>query len=201
MLPHPSLRTGQADFPHPARQLMSARMPGLRLSLRGTRGWVVGDRYQEDQPTLSEPGIDGRESMVQSQHTSPHPKFKIQNSSSQFPHPFSSPSRNDPVFLTPASWFKHFSIYLPVLLAALSQPVSQLRSAPTIRPQLPPDSCHRPNLRLTTSLPRSSRWWRKLPLRWGALSGAGQIPRLRRENRIRSVHASLAIENNTLSVD
>ena len=36
----------------------------------------------------------------------------------------------------------------------------------------------------------------------GALSGvAGQAPKLRRENRIRSVHASLAIENNTLSLD
>ena len=38
LLPHPSLRTGQADFPHPARQSMSARMSGLRLSLLGTRG-------------------------------------------------------------------------------------------------------------------------------------------------------------------
>lgn len=37
--------------------------------------------------------------------------------------------------------------------------------------------------------------------RLGALSGEGQIPMLRRENRIRSVHASLAIENNTLSLD
>lgn len=37
--------------------------------------------------------------------------------------------------------------------------------------------------------------------RIGALSGAGQVPKLRRDNRIRSVHASLAIENNTLSLD
>ena len=37
--------------------------------------------------------------------------------------------------------------------------------------------------------------------RIGALSRAGQAPKLRRENRIRSVHASLAIENNTLSLD
>ncbi|GAA5118809.1 Fic family protein [Luteolibacter yonseiensis] len=37
--------------------------------------------------------------------------------------------------------------------------------------------------------------------RIGALSGAAQIPKLRRENRIRSIHASLAIENNTLSLD
>ncbi|MES2921909.1 MAG: Fic family protein [Verrucomicrobiota bacterium] len=37
--------------------------------------------------------------------------------------------------------------------------------------------------------------------RIGALSGAGQVPKLRRENRIRSVHASLAIENNTLTLD
>lgn len=34
--------------------------------------------------------------------------------------------------------------------------------------------------------------------RWGAV-GPGLSPRLRRENRIRSIHASLAIENNTLS--
>ena len=32
-------------------------------------------------------------------------------------------------------------------------------------------------------------------------SGGGLAPRLRRENRIRSIQASLAIENNTLSVD
>jgi Fic family protein len=37
--------------------------------------------------------------------------------------------------------------------------------------------------------------------RIGALSGAAQVPKLRRENRIRSIHASLAIENNTLSLD
>lgn len=35
----------------------------------------------------------------------------------------------------------------------------------------------------------------------GALSGFGNVPKLRRENRIRSIHASLAIENNTLSLD
>ena len=37
--------------------------------------------------------------------------------------------------------------------------------------------------------------------RLSALEGTGNVPRLRRENRIRSVHASLAIENNTLSLD
>jgi Fic family protein len=37
--------------------------------------------------------------------------------------------------------------------------------------------------------------------RLGALSGTAQVPKLRRENRIRSIHASLAIENNTLSLD
>ena len=37
--------------------------------------------------------------------------------------------------------------------------------------------------------------------RLGALSGAAHVPKLRRENRIRSIHASLAIENNTLSLD
>lgn len=37
--------------------------------------------------------------------------------------------------------------------------------------------------------------------RIGALSGTGQVPKLRRENRIRSVHASLAIENNTLTLE
>lgn len=37
--------------------------------------------------------------------------------------------------------------------------------------------------------------------RIGALSGGGAVPKLRRENRIRSIHASLAIENNTLSLD
>jgi Fic family protein/predicted transcriptional regulator len=37
--------------------------------------------------------------------------------------------------------------------------------------------------------------------RIGALSGAAHVPKLRRENRIRSIHASLAIENNTLSLD
>ena len=35
----------------------------------------------------------------------------------------------------------------------------------------------------------------------GALQGPGKVPMLRRENRIRSIHASLAIENNTLSLD
>lgn len=35
----------------------------------------------------------------------------------------------------------------------------------------------------------------------GALAESGSIPQLRRENRIRSIHASLAIENNTLSLD
>lgn len=34
-----------------------------------------------------------------------------------------------------------------------------------------------------------------------ALSDAGLVPKHRRENRIRSIHASLAIENNTLSLD
>jgi Fic family protein len=33
-----------------------------------------------------------------------------------------------------------------------------------------------------------------------ALSGQGKVPLLRRENRIKSIHASLAIENNTLSL-
>ena len=37
--------------------------------------------------------------------------------------------------------------------------------------------------------------------RLGALAGNGSVPKLRRENRIRSIHASLAIENNTLSLD
>lgn len=37
--------------------------------------------------------------------------------------------------------------------------------------------------------------------RLAALAGPGPVPRLRPENRIRSVHASLAIENNTLSLD
>ena len=37
--------------------------------------------------------------------------------------------------------------------------------------------------------------------RIGALAGAANVPKLRRENRIRSIHASLAIENNTLSLD
>ena len=37
--------------------------------------------------------------------------------------------------------------------------------------------------------------------RIGAISGSGNVPRLRRENRIRSIHASLAIENNTLTLD
>jgi Fic family protein len=35
--------------------------------------------------------------------------------------------------------------------------------------------------------------------RLGALAGSGNVPKLRRENRIRSIHASLAIENNTLT--
>jgi hypothetical protein len=38
LLPQPSLRTGRANFSHPARQSMSARMSGSRRSLRGTRG-------------------------------------------------------------------------------------------------------------------------------------------------------------------
>lgn len=37
--------------------------------------------------------------------------------------------------------------------------------------------------------------------RIGALGGTAHAPKLRRENRIRSIHASLAIENNTLSLD
>jgi Fic family protein len=37
--------------------------------------------------------------------------------------------------------------------------------------------------------------------RLGAVSGSGSVPKLRRKNRIRSIHASLAIENNTLSLD
>jgi Fic family protein len=37
--------------------------------------------------------------------------------------------------------------------------------------------------------------------RMGALSSSGNVPRLRRENRIRSIHASLAIENNTLTLE
>ncbi|MEO8613616.1 MAG: hypothetical protein ABI600_00625 [Luteolibacter sp.] len=36
--------------------------------------------------------------------------------------------------------------------------------------------------------------------RIGALAGEGNLPRLRRENRIRSIHASLSIENNTLTL-
>lgn len=34
-----------------------------------------------------------------------------------------------------------------------------------------------------------------------ALTGKGAVPLLRRDNRIRSVHASLAIKNNTLSLE
>ena len=37
--------------------------------------------------------------------------------------------------------------------------------------------------------------------RLGALAGSGSVHKLRRENRIRSIHASLAIENNTLTLD
>jgi Fic family protein len=37
--------------------------------------------------------------------------------------------------------------------------------------------------------------------RLGALAGSGSVPKLRRANRIRSIHASLAIENNTLTLD
>ena len=37
--------------------------------------------------------------------------------------------------------------------------------------------------------------------RLGALAGSGNVPKLRRENRIRSIHASLAIENNSLTLD
>ena len=37
--------------------------------------------------------------------------------------------------------------------------------------------------------------------RLGVLAGTGNVPKLRRENRIRSIHASLAIENNTLTLD
>lgn len=37
--------------------------------------------------------------------------------------------------------------------------------------------------------------------RLAALSGQGTVPLLRRENRIRSIHASLAIENNTLTLE
>ena len=37
--------------------------------------------------------------------------------------------------------------------------------------------------------------------RLGALAGSGSVPKLRRANRIRSIHASLAIENNSLTLD
>jgi Fic family protein len=37
--------------------------------------------------------------------------------------------------------------------------------------------------------------------RLGALAGQGNVPKLRRENRIKSIHASLAIENNTLTLE
>jgi len=37
--------------------------------------------------------------------------------------------------------------------------------------------------------------------RLGALTGRGNIPKLRRKNRIKSIHASLAIENNTLTLE
>lgn len=37
--------------------------------------------------------------------------------------------------------------------------------------------------------------------RWSAVSSGTLSPQLRRENRIRTIHASLAIENNTLSLD
>lgn len=37
--------------------------------------------------------------------------------------------------------------------------------------------------------------------RLGALAGQGSVPKLRRENRIKSIHASLAIENNTLTIE
>lgn len=37
--------------------------------------------------------------------------------------------------------------------------------------------------------------------RLDVLTGAGSVPKLRRQNRIRTIHASLAIENNTLSLD
>ena len=37
--------------------------------------------------------------------------------------------------------------------------------------------------------------------RLDALAGLGKIPMLRRKNRIRSIHASLAIENNTLTLE
>ncbi|MBN8461090.1 MAG: Fic family protein [Verrucomicrobia bacterium] len=37
--------------------------------------------------------------------------------------------------------------------------------------------------------------------RLGAISGQGSVPKLRRENRIKSIHASLAIENNTLTLE
>lgn len=37
--------------------------------------------------------------------------------------------------------------------------------------------------------------------RLGAVAGHGSVPKLRRENRIKSIHASLAIENNTLTLE
>jgi Fic family protein len=37
--------------------------------------------------------------------------------------------------------------------------------------------------------------------RLGALTGQMNVPKLRRENRIKSIHASLAIENNTLTLE
>lgn len=37
--------------------------------------------------------------------------------------------------------------------------------------------------------------------RLSALSGQEKVPLLRRDNRIQSIHASLAIENNTLSLE
>ncbi len=37
--------------------------------------------------------------------------------------------------------------------------------------------------------------------RLDALGGSGKVPKLRRENRIRFIHSSLAIENNTLTLE
>ncbi|MDB6071697.1 MAG: filamentation induced by cAMP protein Fic [Verrucomicrobiales bacterium] len=37
--------------------------------------------------------------------------------------------------------------------------------------------------------------------RLGGLTTAGKVPRLRRNNRVRAIHSSLAIENNTLTLE
>lgn len=62
-------------------------------------------------------------------------------------------------------------------------------------------SRYRPPLQITPALLRRVAEICEMLGRWSVSGGAALSPRLRRDNRIRTIQASLAIENNTLSLE